>query len=411
LCGPRRRKSARTCHDCDGALHSWSPLVPGLVVKRLDSLSELRQIAPAWDELWQRSEVALPTARAALLALWCESFAHMQPFQAFVVEHDGQPVAALPLVEGKRRGLSIGLLPGNHWSPAGDLLLDPGCDVSSACAALVSALKEQAHGLVWFEAVPGDSNRWQSLRKAFDEQRTVYARRRRLWIDEVEIAGDWTAYFDSRSANHRKHMRKAAARAERAGGVELVCHEWLTPEAVERLLNACFEIEACGWKGAAGSAVLNVPVVRQFYLRQAQLLAASGQLSLTFLQHEGRSIAFEYGWRSKGVYFSPKVGYDEAFSHFSPGQLLRSRLLAEFHHERNMERVDFLGPSSAATAKWATGQYAIDRIAVATRGPVNRAIVAALRGYESLVAGPSGSAARPKVPRSSHTEPNEIPVA
>jgi CelD/BcsL family acetyltransferase involved in cellulose biosynthesis len=358
--------------------------VSGLVVKRFDSLGELRDGARAWDELWERSEIALPSARAAMVALWCESFATCQPFRAFVVEHDGRALAALPFVESKWKGLKIGVLPGNHWSPAGDLLLDPGCDVDRVCASLLAALTLHARPLLWFGGVPATADRWQIFFKALRESRATYARRRHCMINRVEIQDNWDAYFDSRSRNHRHHVRQTANRAQRAGITELVCHDHLAPEEVEPLLKTCFEIEARGWKGQAQSAVFNVPGVWEFYLRQARQLAAWGQLSLSLLTHEARPIAFEYGWRGKGVYFSPKVGYDEAFHQFSPGQLLRYRLLEEFHRGTGPQLVDFLGPSSPATFKWATEQYAIDRVVVATRGPLNRAIVAAYRNYAWL---------------------------
>ncbi|MBI3840182.1 MAG: GNAT family N-acetyltransferase [Planctomycetia bacterium] len=353
----------------------------GLVVKRLDSLAELRNTARLWDELWERSEITLPSARAALVALWCESFAADQPFRAFVVERDGQAVAALPLVESKWKGLKIGLLPGNHWSPSGDLLLDPTCDAERICGALLRALKQHAWPLLWFGGVPAAANRWQAFFRALEEHCVAYARRPRFMIDLVEIRCDWDAYLKSLSRNHRRHMRKSATRAERAGTIKLACYDQLAPEEVEPLLKTCFEIEARGWKGRARSAVLNVPGAWEFYLRQAKQLAAWGQLNLTLLTHEARPIAFEYGWRSQGVYFSPKVGYDEAFHRFSPGQLLRFRLLGQFHEQPGVHSIDFLGPSTAATSKWATDQYSIDRVVVAARGPFSRAVVAAYRHY------------------------------
>jgi CelD/BcsL family acetyltransferase involved in cellulose biosynthesis len=232
--------------------------------------------------------------------------------------------------------------------------------------------------------VPARANRWRAFFSSLKEHRLAYARRQQCTIDRVEIQGHWDAYFDSRSRNHRHHVRNSANRANRAGITELHCYNHLAPEEVGPWLKECFEIEVRGWKGQAKSAVLNVPGAWEFYLRQAQQLAAWGQLSLTLLTHDGRPIAFEYGWRGKGVYFTPKVGYDEAFHRFSPGQLLRFRLLEAFHRESGPQWVDFLGPTSLATSKWATDQYAIDRVVVATRGAFSRAIVAAYRNYTRL---------------------------
>ena len=52
---------------------------------RIDSLAEWRGQADAWDDLWSRSAVAVPTARAELIAQWLEEFAPGRPFCAFIV--------------------------------------------------------------------------------------------------------------------------------------------------------------------------------------------------------------------------------------------------------------------------------------------------------------------------------------
>ena len=119
--------------------------------------------------------------------------------------------------------------------------------------------------------------------------------------------------------------------------------------------NGCIglEIEDRGWKGRAASSVLKSPGMFDFYLEQARRAALGGQLRLVFLELDGVPIAFEYGWLSKGIYFSPKVAYDEAYAQLSPGELLRAELVERFHADRSCESIDYLGPSSA-TADWST---------------------------------------------------------
>ncbi len=359
--------------------------MPRITIKHLDSLEALREAAPTWDALWQRSETHLPTARAELLALWCESFAPDQPFRAWLVEQDGRLVAALPLLETNWLAQRIGSLPGNHWSSAGDFLLDPLSDVETVCDSLVAALHEQAWPLLRFEGLAADADHWQSFCDAVERQRLTFVRRHRFAIDLVRIEGEWEEYFASRSRNHRRHIRKSRQRAEREGKIALTLFDDLAPDAVEPLLRACFEIENGGWKGATRSAVLSVPGVWEFYLAQARQLAAWGQLRIILFWHSGRPIAYEYGWLSKGAYFSLKVGYDEAFRHLAPGQLLRAQLIERFFSEKLVEVVDFFGPASDATSKWATDQYCVDRLVIANRGLLGRCLVMAYRHVWPLV--------------------------
>ncbi len=144
-------------------------------------------------------------------------------------------------------------------------------------------------------------------------------------VDQVELDGDWPAYFAERSRNLRRHLRRVQSKTAAAGRLELQVLERLSPAAVARWLRTGLEIEDRGWKGAAGTSVLKTPGMFEFYLEQARRAASWGQLRLVFLELDGVPIAFEYGWLAKGVYFSPKVAYDEQYAAISPGQLLRAR--------------------------------------------------------------------------------------
>lgn len=356
-----------------------------LTVRRLDSVAELRHQATAWDDVWRRSQATLPTSRASLVALWCEHFLAGRPFAALVVEQDRQLVAALPLMRQRMKGLSVASLPANQWSPGGDFLLDPAADVTEVCHALVDGVTRLAWPLLWIDGLPGLAPRWQSLLAACAENGRSQSLRRRYDIDVVEIEGTWARYLAGRSKSHRRYLRRSLERAEELGGVRLVCHHEFAPDQLEPLLRTCFEIERSGWKGQRGSAVLNVPAAWRFYVCQARQLAAWGEFRLPRLVHREQPISFEYGWQSKGVYCSPKVGYDERLAALSPGQLLRCLLIEQFHATKEVAMVDFLGPASAATSRWATHRYEIDRLLVSADSLCSRSVVAAHRRLWPLV--------------------------
>ncbi len=81
------------------------------------------------------------------------------------------------------------------------------------------------------------------------------------------------------------------------------------------------------WSIGAGrvpnqSSVIGNPGMLDFFVRQAGLLAARNKLIILNLYHKGELIAFEYGFRFKRTYFSPKIAYNEEHSRLSPGHLL-----------------------------------------------------------------------------------------
>ncbi|HEY2760039.1 MAG TPA: GNAT family N-acetyltransferase, partial [Pirellulales bacterium] len=233
--------------------------------------------------------------------------------------------------------------------------------------------------LLWFNAVPIQSPRWQAMLRALSEAGLGYAERPRFRIGTVEIenqlASEWSRYESAWSGNHRRHMRKALRRAEQDSAVELDIRRPNAAEEVEGLLHEGFEVEHRSWKGQGGTSVLASPEKWNFFLEEAKQLARHNHLMLVFLRRQGQAIAFEYGWWARGIYYTPKVGYDSAFSQLSPGQLLRYLLIKQFFEAQNCSSVDFLGPLAEATAKWSTHTYPISKLIVETGSFQGRALL------------------------------------
>lgn len=349
-----------------------------LQFKLLSSIAELRAQAKRWDELWWASDVTLPTARAELIAQWGEHFAPRRRFCGAVVEDAGRYVAALPLF-GTRlaKAFEIGTLPDNEWSTGGDLLLDPHADQGAALQTLVAGLQATPWPMVTINAANLQTDRWQAFCDALSIAELDFFTRPMMQVGVVDIGRDWPAYLARRSRNHRRYLRQAEARTAELGGAELQVLDQLSPDNVEEQLVRGFDVEHRSWKGSVGSSVASHPAIFEFYRRQAEYLASQGQLELCFLMLQGKSIAFEYGWRSKGVYFTPKVGYDERYEQLSPGQLLRSRQIERLHSDQAARQIDFLGPLSTATSRWNTDCYAISSLAVAVRRPIGPLLLGA----------------------------------
>jgi CelD/BcsL family acetyltransferase involved in cellulose biosynthesis len=351
--------------------------VSGFDFQLLRSVDELRRAAPAWDELWQCSQSANPTARAEPLAEWIEHFAPRAPLGIVLVRDQGQIVAGLPLVGRGPRGLWVGGLPGNVWSPAGSLLIDS-MAATSAIDGLTVGLRSLGWPLLVLDAAQPANRAWQSLRAGLDRAGMPVIVRPRFHIDQVEITGDWETYLASRSHNGRKLIRRLLNRAQADMQLRVLDH--LAPDEVESWLRLGFTIENSGWKGLGGTSVLKNPEALEFYLRQARHLAGAGELQIVFLEHNGQPIAFEYGWRGKGIYFSLKIAYDETYASRKPGRVLRALLLQRLFTDRQIRGVDFLGPSSLATHDYATTDYPLARMVVG----VSRLGTGLLKSYQLL---------------------------
>ena len=344
---------------------SDSCYVARLRTLHFDSLAGLRSAAGAWDDLWQRSDVTLPTLRAELIAQWIEHFARPADFDALAVECDGRLVAALPLWRRRvGRVLGAAAMPCNEWSSNGELLLSAP-PVVEVLDALVAALRETSWQLLWLDEAVLDAPRWRLLQQALARAGMRAGSRRRWNVGRLEIAGNWADYKSRWSRKHRQKMAWAARRLAQRGDVRLVAAAELAPGDAAAWMRRGFAVEDRGWKGAAGTSVLRTPGMADFFIRQAETAARWGQLELVFLECGGRPAAFCYGLTAKGVFHSMKVGYDPAFDECVPGQLLRYFLLERFFAEPWRAALDFQGPMTEAHAAWRPRCYTVDRLVVA----------------------------------------------
>jgi CelD/BcsL family acetyltransferase involved in cellulose biosynthesis len=348
---------------------------------QLNSTADIRSAAQQWDDLWERSGVTVPVARAEFVAHWIERCAPDRKVRALAVEQDGRFVAALPLIGGRlKRIMSVGKFPCSNWSWAGDLLLDPAND-AAGLDVLLNGIKRLAWPLIWIEDAPFEAKHWQRFIAAGQSCGLRIHTKESFRVAVIDIDQDWPGYKSRLTRGLRRQMHRMEQRAERNGDAKLTTYRGASSDEIERLLRRGFAIEDSGWKGLARSSVLKWPERFMFHLEEAVEAARIGALQLSFLEVADRPIAFEYGWNCKGVYHSFKVGYDEAFRELTPGQLLRYRMLEEFFRDSKQRLVDFLGPAVPATARWSTATYPVGRVVLGTGRLSGRIMLHAYRSW------------------------------
>ena len=119
------------------------------------------------------------------------------------------------------------------------------------------------------------------------------------------------------------------------------------------ILAESFRVEADGWKGRTGSALLSDPHRRQFYEKYATIASEKGILRLSFMRIGGEVAATQIAVESGGRFWLLKVGYDERFARCSPGHLLMVETL-RYAAERGLRTFEFLGSTEPWTQVWTT---------------------------------------------------------
>ncbi len=355
---------------------------------RLNTVAELRAAAPAWDDLWQRSDCTSPLARAEPIADWLAHFAPGSRFQALVVADEGRWLAALPLVESRMAGvLRAGVLPCNAWPSGATLLWDVAAtDDPGVGEAVAAGLARPPWPLVFLEAAMPARASWQALVRTLTAADVPCDLRTRWHVGRLAIGHDWPAAFGRLSRKHGQRISASLRKLADWGEVRFELHSHLSPHEIEPFLHRAWDTEDRGWKGAAGTSVLRTPGAAEFLLAQARWLAAEGRLLLAFLDCGGRNVAFCYGVLGKGVFHSFKIGYDPAFAPLSPGHLLQFYLLQALHCDPQVTAVDYIGEMTEYHASWRPEVYPFARLAFARGGSVLGR--AALWGFQRMK-GPS----------------------
>ncbi len=106
-----------------------------------------------------------------------------------------------------------------------------------------------------------------------------------------------------------------------------------------------------------------------------------GHLALFFLESEGKTIAFQYGYVAKGVFHDCKTGFDSAFKTAAPGHLLYKHILKMCFDNPEIRRRDNLGGLSDGMKMWKFDTCRAGQILVAPRGLSGRLLVYARKNW------------------------------
>lgn len=327
---------------------------------------------------WERLHASAPTASPMTSAPWVTAFLRtcLRPGQSWtclLAHRDGELVGVLPLV--RRR------------TPVGPLVRLPSDTQTSATAPLLStdAPAEVLEALLAaaVEAEPGlASLRWREVRP--DEPALAALghlppgwRTSSPWRTEVTVArttGSWDEVHAGLSNNVRRNLRRTRKRAERDHGVQVVALSG-REAADARHLDAFLRLEAAGWKGRAGTAVLCSPQQTAFYRALVQELADRDRLEWHQLLLGGQLAAVVLGVRSGRRLVMPKIAYAEEHASLGPGQMLVGEHLRHACERPDVDEVDFVS-DAAWHRPWASEK--VPRVDVVLRRPGARGAVEAL---------------------------------
>lgn len=150
------------------------------------------------------------------------------------------------------------------------------------------------------------------------------------------------SYLDGRlSARHRKQLRRQRRNLSQQLGAEVTVVDRALPGGdLAAGVGTFLRLEASGWKGTAGGALVSLPAHAEWFRQLCAGFHRHGRLRLLSLVAGGRDVAMACVVVAGDIAFHVKVAFDETYRRCSPGMQLELELISEFHRDIGLQWID-----------------------------------------------------------------------
>ncbi|GHB28449.1 hypothetical protein GCM10007094_16220 [Pseudovibrio japonicus] len=281
-------------------------------------------------------------------------------------------LAALPIVK-KRRGLLFKLpsAVAGDYGPLGTLLLS-----EEATPEALNKLLETACNLSWAKILllpfhGTDGPVYKRLQDALKTngwlQRVSGQEDRAFQMPGTEGQANFKAL---KKRSSWKGAFKNQRRLEKQGTLTFSMLE--NPSDIQTALGDFLRLEADGWKGEQGTALLSREPDAAFTREMVSKQAQAGNIRIGQLRLDGKLIATNLLLREKGRIFGWKTTFNESLAKFSPGQLLIYYTTQTLLEDPEFSGADSLSsPDNQMANKAWTARFAYTTLLIG-KGPIAR---------------------------------------
>lgn len=327
-------------------------------VELIESWSGVRQLAPEWDDLLERSSADTVFLRWDWLVSWldvvgCQTTA----FVITVRDAEGRLIGAAPLYILEYRLLRIvryrvlrimGDYPTGGEYPA--WIAERGRE-NVILDVISRFLQSQATrwDCLWIPNLAGWTRPLEDLTEACLAS-GFFLRRRKVEFGFTELPGSTEEFLETVSANMRSNLRR---QLKKILGQPCVAIERCRDEAsLGTFLEALFDLHYRRWqlKGEIGS-FRRKPNERRFYSCFAPKALAHGWLRIYALKDHGAIKAIQIGYVYNRVFHLLQEGFDPDYTD-GAGNVLRYKVFEDCIRD-GIAAYDFLGELSEHKRRWA----------------------------------------------------------
>jgi CelD/BcsL family acetyltransferase involved in cellulose biosynthesis len=208
----------------------------------------------------------------------------------------------------------------------------------------------------------------EALLRVLAKRGSTYVRLKEAKRPKLVTGADPNDYLtQALSSSTRKKLRQHRRRLAERGELKSVVVS--APDDVQKAVDAFLQLEAEGWKGRRGTALLNSPRDAAFARSMLTAFARSGEAFIHALELDGRPVSMQVVLRAGPAAFTWKTAYDEALRDVSPGMLLFEDYTKAFLESGEIASVDSCAyDETSFMAGWQERQAVADLMICAKRG-------------------------------------------
>jgi len=311
--------------------------------------SELGPLADEWDELALAAET--PFMTHAWLRAWWSGFGQGDPIWLVLQDEDGSLRAGAFMQKSGGRLAAAANVHSGDWN---GLARD-----ERSRAELWTAIAETGASRVHMLGLPEQAEGTQALRDTLALAGYDVVAVPGPFCPWLELPSSWDELMGGVSASLRSQVGRRRRGLEKQGSLSF--RTVAGGEGFGAELETFLELEASGWKGESGTAILSHPATARLYREFARAAAEKGWMRLHFLELDGKPVAADYGCAFAGRAVLLKTGFDETYRRLSPGLLLRAEVLRS-SIEEGLLHCDFLGEADLSKTRWTSEVRARTRI-------------------------------------------------
>lgn len=323
-------------------------------------------LSDSWERLVGAG--AIPFERHAWFEAWRAAFAPEARLAVCTAWRNDELTAALPMIR-TRSGLRTMSNVHTPW------FRPPARDGRALGKVLEAALLARAPSVELLALEAKGVAISLGARQATAAGRTTLVERQHV-SPYVDTRGEFDAWVNQTKRRWHANLPRLRRKMDRDFDAEFVLIE--APSDLDAELERGLRVEASGWKGEQGTAILSRPDTARFYRAVARAFHERGELSLSTIVLDDQAVAFDLCLLANDRLYVLKTGYDEEHRKLSPGLVMRLATI-ERCFERGLQSQEFLGDEAEWKRKFDTGERRYETLRAYSHGPAGRV----LRAYRA----------------------------